>query len=91
MARKCMLRLMCERRVIAPRRSPRAKAAVTADALDLMRGTEVPRIPAADEGVRWVLTAVGHIDCEVVRSHVCKRGDCFAHYGGTLLCFSQSL
>ena len=97
-ARGRVLRIMREHGLLSPRRVRQGAGLthdgrITTDAPDLMWGTDGTRILTADEGMRWVFTAVDHFNCEVVGRHVCKRGDRFAalqpvsqglmkHFGG---------
>ena len=97
-SRRRVLRLMREHGLLSPRRARQGKGIehdgrITTDAPDLMWGTDGTRVLTADEGMCWIFTAVDHYNCEVVGSHVCKRGDRFAalqpvsqglakHFGG---------
>jgi transposase InsO family protein len=97
-SRRRVLRLMREYGLLSPRRARQSKGVshegtITTDAPDMMWGTDGTRVQTAEEGMCWIFSAVDHYSCEVVGSHVCKRGDRFAalqpvsqglakHFGG---------
>ena len=82
-SRRRVLRLMREHGLLSPRRVRQGKGlshegTITTDAPDLMWGTDGTRVQTVEDGMCWIFTAVDHYSCEVVGSHVCKRGDRFA-------------
>jgi len=82
-SRRRVLRLMREHGLLSPRRVRQGKGVshegtITTDAPDLMWGSDGTRVQTAEEGMCWIFSAVDHYSCEVVGSHVCKRGDRFA-------------
>jgi len=79
-SRRRVLRLMREHGLLSPRRARQGKGVshegtITTDAPDMMWGTDGTRVQTAEEGMCWIFSAVDHYSCEVVGSHVCKRGD----------------
>jgi len=48
---------------------------ITTTSPDLMWGADGTRVQTAEEGVCWIFSAVDHYSCEVVGSHVCKKGN----------------
>ena len=82
-ARKRVLRLMRENRLLSPHRS-RPKPPKEHDgkivtlAPNLMWGTDGTRVFTLENGWVWIFTAVDHWNAECVGWHVCKAGDRYA-------------
>jgi transposase InsO family protein len=82
-ARKRVLRLMREHRLLFPqrRRTGSEKAhdgTITTAALNGLWVTDGARIFTVDDGWVWVFAAVEHWNAECVGVHVCQKGDRFA-------------
>ena len=82
-ARKRVLRLMRENRLLSPHRGRQqgTKAhdgKIISMAPNLMWGTDGTRVLTLDEGWVWIFTAVDHWNAECVGWHVCKTGDRYA-------------
>jgi putative transposase len=82
-ARKRILRLMRENRLLSPHRgrhqvSKAHDGKIISMAPNLMWGTDGTRVLTLDEGWVWIFTAVEHWNAECVGWHVCKTGDRYA-------------
>jgi len=82
-ARKRVLRLMRENRLLSPHRGRQGEptahdGVITTDAPNVMWGTDGTRIFTLDDGWVWLFTAVEHWNAECVGWHVCKTGHRFA-------------
>ena len=82
-ARKRVLRLMREQRLLSPHRprTPTAEAhpgTITTDAPNVMWGTDGARVFTVEDGWAWIFSAVEHWNAECVGWHVTKVGDRFA-------------
>lgn len=82
-ARKRVLRLMRENRLLSPHR-PRTPTeaphtgTITTEAPNVMWGTDGARVFTVDDGWVWIFSAVEHWNAECVGWHVTKVGDRFA-------------
>jgi transposase InsO family protein len=82
-ARKRVLRLMREHRLLSPHR-PRPhtedphSGTITTEAPNVMWGTDGARVCTIDDGWVWIFSAVDHWSAECVGWHVTKVGDRFA-------------
>jgi transposase InsO family protein len=82
-ARKRVLRLMREQRLLSPHR-PRTPTeephtgTITTDAPNVMWGTDGARVLTVEDGWVWIFSAVEHWNAECVGWHVTKVGDRFA-------------
>lgn len=82
-ARKRVLRLMRENRLLSPHRGRHqgTKAhdgKIISMAPNLMWGTDGTRVLTLDEGWVWIFTAVEHWNAECVGWHICKAEDRYA-------------
>jgi transposase InsO family protein len=82
-ARKRVLRLMRENALLSPQRQrPRPAEAhdrrITADAPNIMGGTDATRIATVEDGRVWLFAVVEHWNAEALGWHVAERGDRFA-------------
>jgi len=82
-ARKRVLRLMRENRLLSPHRVRKGDPVVhdgeiITDAPNVMWGTDGTRIFTVDDGWVWLFSTVEHWNAECVGWHVCKAGDRFA-------------
>lgn len=82
-ARKRVLRLMREARLLSPHRVPKGErrsheGVITTDAPNVMWGTDGARVLTVDDGYVWLFAAVEHWNFECMGWHVCKHGDRFA-------------
>ena len=82
-ARKRVLRLMRENRLLSPKRARTAApkdhdGTITTDAPNRLWGTDGIRVFTLDDGWGWIFSAVEHWNAECVGCHVCKTGDRFA-------------
>lgn len=82
-ARKRVLRLMREHRLLSPHR-PRTHreeshpGTISTEAPNVMWGTDGARVFTVDDGWVWIFSAVDHWNAECVGWHVTKIGDRFA-------------
>ena len=82
-ARKRVLRLMRENRLLSPHRHlPRSAEAhdgrITTDAPNLMWGTDATQIPTVKDGKVWLFAVVEHWNAEGIGWHVAKIGNRYA-------------
>jgi len=82
-ARKRVLRLMRENRLLSPHRSRQGDpvahdGVIITDAPNVMWGTDGTRIFTLEDGWVWLFTAIEHWNAECMGWHVCKVGDRFA-------------
>ena len=82
-ARKRVLRLMRENRLLSPHRSRQGEPVahdgeIITEAPNVMWGTDGTRIFTLDDGWVWLFSAIEHWNAECVGWHVCKTGDRFA-------------
>lgn len=82
-ARKRVLRVMREARLLSPHRAPQGdprthEGVITTDAPNIMWGTDGARVLTVDDGYVWLFAAVEHWNFECMGWHVCKHGDRFA-------------
>jgi len=82
-ARKRVLRVMREARLLSPHRVPQGdqnahKGVITTDAPNVMWGTDGARVLTVDDGCVWLFVAVEHWNFECMGWHVVKHGDRFA-------------
>jgi len=82
-ARKRVLRLMREHRLLSPHRHRTGQplthdGTITTDAPNVLWGTDGARVFTLEDGWAWIFSAVEHWNAECVGIHVCKKGDRFA-------------
>ncbi len=82
-ARKRVLRLMREQRLLSPHRPrpPKGEShpgTITTEEPNVMSGTDGARVFTVDDGWAWIFAAVDHWNAECVGWHVTKVGDRFA-------------
>jgi transposase InsO family protein len=79
-ARKRVLRVMREARLLSPHRVPQGdrhahKGVITTDAPNVMWGTDGARVLTVEDGYVWLFVAVEHWNFECMGWHVVKHGD----------------
>jgi transposase InsO family protein len=82
-ARKRVLRVMREARLLSPHRVPQGdrhahEGVITTDAPNVMWGTDGARVLTVDDGYVWLFIAAEHWNFECMGWHVAKLGDRFA-------------
>jgi len=82
-ARKRVLRLMRENRLLSPHRTRQGEpqlhnGEIITAAPNVMWGTDGTRIFTLDDGWVWLFTAIEHWNAECIGWHVCKEGNRFA-------------
>lgn len=82
-AKKRVLRIMRENKLLSPHRVPQATARehtgrITTDEPNTMRGTDGDKVCTLEEDWGCVFVNAEHWNAEVLGWHVCKKGDRFA-------------